>query len=467
MPRAFDITSAVNGLKLSDGKGEFSFTASNKLGRAVRARAVAEADNLTQKSWLTVVPPEERDFTHDGTQTFTVKIALPPSAPAGSYGFHLLLSSVTNPDEDYAHGPPVTFEHAAAAPKKPFPWWIPVTAVAVLGLAVGGFVLAKSLKGVTPGTPCSTEEQCGALTCVKRDEASVCLVKAQQPCKLSKDCAQGQCTDNLCTAVKPKAFFPCASDAECGDEMKCTNGGLTKLCLVKLDKPCTDGKECVEGSCLGGVCKIAKAGDVCAPDGLAPCPKPMICQPKDAEGKAGTCLVELDGPCGGGGECVTNTCVGGKCGLPAGTACSEHSQCPSGQRCTPLGMGAFTCRRVKGQPCSVGADCVTLSCLAEGTCSDDSAICAVDSDCPGGDRACQFNRCVLVDGQACKHDQNCRSGHCAGLPLMPKNLRCLPFNPPCSGCASGKFCSKGQCVNAPRPMFTINPHLTHELIKER
>src|SRR5687767_3776155 len=127
MPRAFDITPASPTIKTNaDGKAEVSFTVSNKLGRQVRARARPEIEGSTQSKWLSIIGSDERDFASDGTQQVTVRFAADPGTVPGPYPFHLLVSNVSNPDDEYAHGPTVIaqLEKVKVEQRKPFPWWI-------------------------------------------------------------------------------------------------------------------------------------------------------------------------------------------------------------------------------------------------------------------------------------------------------------------------------------------------------
>ncbi|MBN1205931.1 MAG: LamG domain-containing protein [Myxococcaceae bacterium] len=139
MPRSFAITTSVPSVPLNgSGQGEFTFTVSNALGRPVRARAVIEPEGQLQRGWVMISGEAERELALDGTQNYAVKVSTPPGVPEGTYSFRLVVVDVANPDEEFAIGPSVAFQvqRPAAPPRKRFPIWIPLSAVAVLLLGI-------------------------------------------------------------------------------------------------------------------------------------------------------------------------------------------------------------------------------------------------------------------------------------------------------------------------------------------
>lgn len=129
--RAFAITASAADTLEAPASGEvtFTFTVTNALGRPVRARALPEPEGDTPRDLLRVVGEAEREFAADGTHTFSVVARVPPGARGGTHTFHLLVATVSNPDEEYAAGPRVSYRGEGGAVVKPFPWWI----VAVAG----------------------------------------------------------------------------------------------------------------------------------------------------------------------------------------------------------------------------------------------------------------------------------------------------------------------------------------------
>lgn len=147
MPHNFAITSASNSVTLNaQRQGDATFTVSNTSGQAQRGRASIVSQAPASASWLTINGATERDFAPGGTQQYMVKINVPPAAPPGTYSFRLDMVGVENPDEDFSEGEPVAFNVPApvAAPKRPFPIWIPVVAVIVVLLVVGGIIAVVS-----------------------------------------------------------------------------------------------------------------------------------------------------------------------------------------------------------------------------------------------------------------------------------------------------------------------------------
>lgn len=264
MPRAFDITPATPTIKLSPaGEGEFSFTVSNALKRPVRARALAQPEGQTQAEWLGIGGASERDFAADGTQQFTVRLKVPAGTPPGSYGLHLLVSTVTNPDEEYATGPAVSFEVAPSAPpKKPFPWWIVALAAGVLVLGGGGFLLFSKLRGRPPaaGTTCQADAACPAnQRCVQVNEGlKSCLLRPGQKCSRDIDCSSFWCTpQQVCSR----------DDGQCKDSTECRPPAFTcdnGFCRKVLGQACDRDEACASGVCEGGLCKSGKCEPPCS-----------------------------------------------------------------------------------------------------------------------------------------------------------------------------------------------------------
>jgi len=138
MPSSFAITTAANSAPLDGNRqGQVVFTVSNTSVRAVRGRARVTPDNAAAATWFTLAGGAERDFSVNGTQQYTLQIAVPPTTAAGNYTVRLDMVGVDNPDEDFTQGPSVTIAVPAPLPvKKPFPWWIIAVAAVVLILAI-------------------------------------------------------------------------------------------------------------------------------------------------------------------------------------------------------------------------------------------------------------------------------------------------------------------------------------------
>jgi len=143
MPSPFSITAATNSVRLDDRRqGAATFTVFNASGRTLQGRIQIAPLGQAAASWFQADGAPNRAFAIGGTEQIVVSVAVPAAAPPGSYSFRLDMVGVDNPDEDYTAGPVVTFEAAAAAPKKPFPWWI-AAVVAVAVIAALAFILTR------------------------------------------------------------------------------------------------------------------------------------------------------------------------------------------------------------------------------------------------------------------------------------------------------------------------------------
>jgi len=308
MSRAFAITAATPNVRLNaSGQGEFSFTLSNALGRAARARITLVAEGNTQRGWLTVAGDLEKDLPADGTQQLTVKVATPAGTAQGTYSFHVLVSTVTNPDEEYADGPTVSFEVApSVVPKKPFPWWIVAVAAGAALILVITLVVFTQLRGHSGlHAECNTtDKKCpGNLLCVAKAGSSECLAPVAAKCKTDLDCEPGRCADNLCAELPTGAR--CPPDTSCGFSQKCTDvrPGL-KACLLKKDRHCTNDIECASGFCTeaktcsreDGRCDAATAAQDCRP-GVSQCQNNL-------------CLLVAGQECTADTQCTTGFCDG-------------------------------------------------------------------------------------------------------------------------------------------------------------
>jgi hypothetical protein len=201
MPNPFAVSALTGNVKLdSNRQGEASFSVTNNSGHQIRAGARLElapvgggpgtpslapalpgapagggpaivtapaAATAEALKWLSFVeegqPPApsanpqytEQDFNNGGTQKFRVRIAVPPNAPGGIQNFYVHFTDVQMPDEEFTDSPIVSFEVPAPAPKKGFPWWIPVAAAAVV-LLIGAVIAVVALSGNSTPTPTPT-----------------------------------------------------------------------------------------------------------------------------------------------------------------------------------------------------------------------------------------------------------------------------------------------------------------------
>ena len=327
MPRAFDITAATESANLSaSGQGEIAFTVSNALRAPVRARATVMVAGQAKSEWATIAGDAERDFTPDGTQQFIVKIQTPPGTPPGRYTFHLLVSNVANPDEQYADGPTVSFVVPEVAPvvKKPFPWWI----VALVGgvLVIGGGVTAilAGRGGPDLGDPCE-EGKCGkGLSCsAAAPAAGVCLGEdGFKGCKENKQCLSARCVDGKCEEAE--LGRNCGPGDTCPARQKCATLLGAKTCLLAPDAACTGDGQCTSLFCQNSKC--SRDDGKC--DNNNECRQPSVCHTNNV------CLLPDGEQCTTNAVCISGFCSGGKCQqapVPCVPACRRGQFCVNGQ----------------------------------------------------------------------------------------------------------------------------------------
>lgn len=147
---AFTITSAATSARLdANRKAQVSFTVTNTISQPLKGRVRVVPDDPTRAAWFGIDGEPERPFAANGTQQYTVKVAVPPAAPAGKYTFRLKVVGVANPDELFGEGAPIGFEVPKAEKKKdglPAWIWIVAAVVSVLilaGIGVGWYLASR------------------------------------------------------------------------------------------------------------------------------------------------------------------------------------------------------------------------------------------------------------------------------------------------------------------------------------
>jgi serine/threonine-protein kinase len=155
VPTYFHITPASNAVPLNaERRGKATFTVSNASGGPMLARAQLVATDPNSGAWFELAENPEYDFEADDTTQYTVRIAVPASAPAGRHTFRLDMVGVENPDEEYTEGPPVSVVvPEPAKEKKPFPWWILAVAGGVIALGVVLLLLLRPRTFELPPLP--------------------------------------------------------------------------------------------------------------------------------------------------------------------------------------------------------------------------------------------------------------------------------------------------------------------------
>jgi hypothetical protein len=227
-------------------------------------------------------------------------------------------------------------------------------------------------------------------------------------CQSDRDCVQGTCVDGVCCQEACGAACErCDETGSCvSDAVGTSCGGALQcfgraLCLAPAGSVCGNGAECGSGNCEPAV----GGGSVC-------------CSELCADGLL----------CSGDGLCVSPE-------ADLGTACNDDSQCIGG-RC----FDGVCCDGQCGGPCErCDAPGQVGRCSAEPVGSVDP-LCAVGQECAGR------GQCRLPLGAACSLNAECRSGEC-GAALQGAGEICCETT-----CPSGQRCAaNGSCAEAPRP----------------
>lgn len=143
--------------------GTASFVVTNVSGRPLRARLLPQPLSGADASWLSVVGDMERPLGVAATLTAEVRVTVPDAAPAGEHALRLDVAAEDRPDQVTA-GQAVSFS-VPAPQKKSFPRWLLILiVVAVLVLAVGGFLIWRAVSADPPPTPTTPPTLSGAAT---------------------------------------------------------------------------------------------------------------------------------------------------------------------------------------------------------------------------------------------------------------------------------------------------------------
>ena len=177
MRRTFAVTSSSSSLQLDpQGRGKVTFTVTHTGTETQTVRARLVAQDAMPQDWLSLTGEAERRLDVDGTEQFSVDVAVPSNAAAGSYSFRFDAVSVENPDDDSVEGPTVAMQVAQRAPSAAkFPWWIvgvlgcASVLVLVLGMLAMSWWLGRAER-FSPPTPAAVEE---ATEVFKADEEAI------------------------------------------------------------------------------------------------------------------------------------------------------------------------------------------------------------------------------------------------------------------------------------------------------
>jgi hypothetical protein len=147
--QAWEINLAASKVTLdSTRRGTLRFQVFNTSGRPLRGRVTVAPTSAATEAWLSLEGQVQSDYSVGETQQYTITISAPAEAPSGTYGFHVYVVGLTNPDEEYAKSPLIAFDIPAVPG---LPWalgQIPWRILAIAALAVvSGIAVYLLLRG--------------------------------------------------------------------------------------------------------------------------------------------------------------------------------------------------------------------------------------------------------------------------------------------------------------------------------
>ena len=316
------------------------------------------------------------------------------------------------------------------APSPPYRYWVPMVFDSERGRSVvyGGSTGATDLSDTwvyhAHGDVCTAGSQCDTGFCVD----GVCCDASS--CGTCQSCNTAT-SSGACAAVTNAPDPP-----SCTGTQTCDDNGLCKLVV---GQPCPDGNsDCANGACVDGYCcssPCASACDVCAKSLGATANG--TCSPA-APGYSG------DPVCPGGYMCngSADTCP---------TSCNADTDCASGYFCGT--NGTCVAEKAQGGTCNPnpGVDCLQGQCreCASGNCVD--GVCC-NSSCSGSCDVCAQALGASADGTCTTAPQGYAGGPtCAPYVCSGSSTSCPSACNAAIDCATGAFCSSGQCEGTETP----------------
>lgn len=252
------------------------------------------------------------------------------------------------------------------------------------------------IKGGMPDSRCTASDKStcgqdgncdGSGQCEKWPSSAVC---ASGTCSngnylAARTCSQGACSPAVQTACGAAVCDPatgcrtnCTSNSDCTGNNYCDSG--TKKCapLKGNGTSCgTDGKQCMSGLCVDGVCCNSKCDGQCQSCSTGTCSNVNTARTTQA--------------CTGGQTCSNGTC-----------SCPSDKPTMCGTSCVSTGTDEH-CNGPNGcNGCANGTHCLSGNCVE----------CKTDNDCVAGKTCSKNNRCLLAAGQSCSVGSACASGTC-------------------------------------------------------
>lgn len=279
--------------------------------------------------------------------------------------------------------------------------------------------------------------RCGAsLTCEYACEAGSmecageCVQDAQ--CCSDQDCGERDGRAGMCDRSTRRCEWSCASGTEPCAGVCIANGSCCDA------NSCTDGFECVAGSCSSSQCQRGRklCGSRCIMED-------ECCEDRD---------------CAGNFACTNGLCSRTRCSVAhklcrgqciAQDACCLDEECGDARSCVEHRCADTGCP-VGSVSCG-GACLPATACCADADCSGKHAcvnhMCSA-SVCVSGSKACEDGRCIAVDSccddAECRDGRSCVSGRCSDA--------CQPGYVSCSSGTCMQV--QGACVAI---VFTVDP----------
>ncbi len=166
-PTTIDVPRSGDPKNPQPAEGSATYTVNNRTSQNVSGSLSVKIDGASKREWFTIEGESERDFT-PGTNTVTVKAKFPPETEEAGYPFRLIVSAVSDPDNDFAEGPATL---AKLGPGRVIPpprrIWLWILAGVVALIVIGGGVYKLFLEP----KPVATEPKEGPPTALDTSQA--------------------------------------------------------------------------------------------------------------------------------------------------------------------------------------------------------------------------------------------------------------------------------------------------------
>ena len=247
-----------------------------------------------------------------------------------------------------------------------------------------------------------------------------CLLKNGESCDTNEECS-ATCRQNTCGPIggTGERCDP-LDDNDCSMTHSCAPGSQT--CLLKNGQSCTTNGDCLN-TCVGNECVVLGGNNAaCDPSDNSDCIAGRIC-----EAGSNICLCDgNDCPKEDGQQCTinaecANVCIQSVCSpqAPTGELCETDTDCITGHRCENS-----LCLRDDGQSCTRNKECVNVCinqqcAMASGTGGDCESS-DLNEDCAANHICSDVTEiCLLENGQSCRNNTNCHET-CLGNTCAPK-----------------------------------------------